>query len=92
VSENVFAGAEYSETVVVCPGYTNIHAQYWSGIAEAFLNINIYDKPEPTVAAARKAIRGYRKAYPAGTGTTEFRILIESMQRTTIDVDYPQEA
>jgi hypothetical protein len=75
------------DTATNTSAYTVIHAQHWGGIAEAFLNINIYDKPEPTMAAARKAIKDYRKRYPAGT--TEFRILVESMQRTTINVDYP---
>ena len=75
------------ETATVQPGYTNIHAQYWSNAAERYLNINIYDRPEPSMAAARRAIEGYRKQYPAGT--TEFRILIESMQRTQVDIEYP---
>ena len=68
-------------------GYTVIHAQHWSAMAECYLNINLYDLPESSMAAARKAIEGYRKRYPAGT--TDFRILIESVQRTQVDIDYP---
>ena len=75
------------ETATVLPGYTNIHAQRWSTTAERYLNINIYDNPESSMAAGRRAIEGYRKQYPAGT--TEFRILIESMQRTQVDIEYP---
>ncbi len=75
------------ETATVLQGYINIHAQYWSEIAESYLNINLYDLPESSMAAARKAIEGYRKRYPAGT--TDFRILIESVQRTQVDIDYP---
>ena len=76
-----------TETVSETSNCTVIHAQYWSVIAATFVNINIYDLPEPGMAAARRAIKNYRKGYPAGT--TEFRIMVESVRRKTIDIDYP---
>ena len=85
--ETSVANSKMIETAGDPTGYTVIHAQYWSEIAESYLNINLYDLPESSMAAARKTIEGYRKRYPAGT--TDFRILIESMQRTQLDIDYP---
>jgi len=76
-----------NETMTSHTTCTTTHAQYYNMICEDFRNINLYDNPESSLAGARKAIRDYRKAYPAGT--TKFRILIESMQRTQVDIDYP---
>ena len=85
--DNYMANSKMIETTGDFTAHTNIHAQYWSEIAESYLNINLYDLPESSMAAARKAIEGYRKRYPAGT--TDFRILIESVQRTQVDIEYP---